>query len=364
MTALLPLLLLAAAPSPLETMGAQLEELAAKGDAAGLDALVDWPTLLERITGGLDTPKDFREGFGKGMRKASMFGAAMTQGVRGGGSVKLLRVVPAKSVVVLRVLDANGGFSYLSIETKDGKLVDLVSSTAGEAVSVLARRLYIRSSAEASQSVLERLQGKDRDFIEHAKDVTAFNAAVHDQKGAEAMKLYAALPMSVKKEKAIQLARLQAAMAVGDAEYARAIAEFQQYLPGDPSLDVVMIDGAFLKKDWALVHQLLGRVDQAYDDPYLDVLQATAWDLEGKPAKSKESLERALSREPTLAVAWDKALDAANAKQQYGEVAKLLDRAGAALSVDFRPTVAKQPTYAGFLASKEGKAWAKAKPKK
>lgn len=122
---------------------------------------------------------------------------------------------------------------------------------------------------------------------------------------AGALAIIQELPPALRKDKAIML--MEVGLDPGDDEprYLAAIKRFEEAYPGDPALDLVSIDGFFLRKEWKRMHATLDRLDRRVADPYLDVMRATAFRQANELDKALEAAKRATEREPELQDAWD-----------------------------------------------------------
>lgn len=337
------------------------------GAAAQADAFIDWNAVLDRAFAGLSIPKDFVEGFRKGYAKTSnSLANALAESVKKGGGFKLLRLrkVKDKPSALYRVTPETGGVNYIELELErraNGavRAVEVEPYLSGESLSATARRLAIRAAAEAKMGFIDKLAGKEQEFIRNAPKFKEMTDALQGGQPEKVLEIYATLPPSLQKEKTALLQRLTAAQAVDEARYQAAMADFEKWHPKDPSLDLVAIDHAFMKKDWPKVHAAVARLDDRVNgDPYLAVIRASTFMQESKLADAKKVLDASLDKEPSLAAAWWARVEVAMKAGDHADTAKQLDRVAKALSLVL-DGVASAPEYAAFRASKEGKAWLK-----
>jgi hypothetical protein len=374
MTVLLLTAALAATPisdKSLEPFVAAAEGFSASingGAAQQADSFFDWTAVLDRAFAGQSIPADFMEGFRKGYSKTSnSLANALVDTVKKGGGFRLMRLrkVNGKPAALYRVLPEAGGVNYLELELErrangSVRAVEVEPYLSGEPLSVTARRLAIRAAAEAKMGFIDKLQGKEAEFIQNAGKFKEMTENLQKGQPAKVLEIYASLPVSLQQEKTALLQRLTAAQSVDDKQYQAAMADFEKWHPKDPSLDLVAIDHSFMSKQWERVHSALDRLDKRVDgDPYLAVIHASTYMQEEKFADAKKVLDKSLAAEPTLAAAWWARVEVAMKMNDHADTAKQLDAVAKALSLQL-DGVASSAEYAAFRASKPGQAWLKA----
>jgi hypothetical protein len=338
------------------------------GAAQQADSFIDWNAVLDRAFAGQNIPNDFMEGFRKGYTKTSnSLANALVKSVQEGGGFKLLRLrksAAGKPLALYRVTPQTGGVNYLELELErrpNGAIraVEVEPYLSGETLSETARRLALRAAAEAKMGFIEKIQGKEQEFIQNAGKFREMTEALQAKQPQRVLEIYASLPVSLQKEKTALLQRLTAAQAVDDKSYQAAMADFEKFHPKDPSLDLVAIDHAFMVKQWDQVHGALDRLNKRVDgDPYLAVIHASTYMQEAKFGTAKEVLDKSLKEEPTLAAAWWARVEVAMKTNDHADTAKQLDGVAKALNIKL-DGVATSEEYAAFRASKPGKAWLK-----
>jgi tetratricopeptide (TPR) repeat protein len=373
MTLALVTALLAAAPAadkslapfsgPAESFSASING----GAAQQADAFIDWTAVLDRAFAGLSIPADFQAGFRKGYAKTSnSLATALVETVKKGGGFKLLRLrkVRGKPLALYRVTPDSGGVNYLELELERRasgavRAVEVEPYLSGEPLSATARRLAVRAAAEAKMGFIDKLAGKEGEFIKHSGSFKLMTEHLQAGRHAQVLEVYASLPLSLQQEKTALLQRLTAAQAVDDAKYQEAMADFEKWHPGDPSLDLVAIDHAYMARQWDKVHSAIARLDQRVDgDPYLAVIRASTYMQEEKFADARKVLDASIAAEPTLAAAWWARVEVAMKSNDHADTARQLTGVARALNLKL-DGVASSPEYAAFRASKPGKAWLK-----
>jgi hypothetical protein len=122
---------------------------------------------------------------------------------------------------------------------------------------------------------------------------------------AGALAIIDELPPALRKDKAIMLMEVGLDPGDDEARYLGAIERFEKAYPGDPALDLVSLDGFFLRKEFKRMHATLDRLDRRVADPYLDVMRALAYRGASEIDKATEAAKRATAREPELPEGWD-----------------------------------------------------------
>lgn len=136
---------------------------------------------------------------------------------------------------------------------------------------------------------------------------------------AGALALIRELPPALRHDKSMMLLEIGLDPGDDEARYLAAIERFEKAFPGDPALDLVSIDGFFMRRELDRLHAALDRLDQRVNDPYLDVMRALAHFEASAPRdavppvvrdasaldKAHAAVKRAIEREPDMQDAWD-----------------------------------------------------------
>lgn len=165
-------------------------------------------------------------------------------------------------------------------------------------------------SGEPMSRTFSRLLGSAQNALDSG-DFTAGDALQRiaerqragDAEGA--LRLIDELPPSIRHDKAIMLTEIGVDPADDEARYLAAIERFEKAYPNDPALDLVSIDGFFLRKQFDRLFTALDRLDKRVNDPYLEVMRALGHYQNKDHDKALAHVERAIEREPTLLDAWD-----------------------------------------------------------
>ncbi len=368
-------LLLGAAPSRDEDAFRDFAHAVEAGINEGhAEALtVDVIALFRRVTADIPTSDEFKAGFVRGMKKAGgdksvsqKFGEQLVSSVREGGSLKLLRLhsVNGETHALYRLVSGKQALNYIDLHLERSapgpvRVSDLYLYLLGETFGDSLRRLYLLGAASAQATYLDRLMGKEQTLVKFAGAFKEVQQLQQEGKHAEVVAAVAKLPPEVRKEKYFLLIRVSEAQALGDeAQYRRAIEAYEAALPDDPSLDLISVDGEFLRKQYDRALNRIDRLDRRVHDPYLEFLRGSILFAKGDERGAGQHYRAAVQAEPTLSQPYFGILTLALKQKDFKLTAETLT----ALQKN-TPVVLKNletvPAYAEFVRSKEYRSWKK-----
>ena len=272
-----------------------------KDSSAFIDGLFEMDQLFDDSIGEIPEGS-FKSGIQRGINdslKASL--KAMIDG--GDFSVRRTRNTKYGPVVLTRLLSTDGTVAYVLwrlIKNNKGavKAVDFLSLGTGEWTShTLARAAIINMPKEAS--FLQKLGGKQLEYSKGQEQFLELAKAQQAKDYKKVLERYKSLPASLKKEKFIQMVRLNAAMQVDNDEYVLAVGEFKQAHPNDLASELHSIDFYFLKKDFAAMRNSIDSIiSKVGPDSHLYGLKAVGYSSEEKHAEAANTLLLAIKTEP------------------------------------------------------------------
>jgi hypothetical protein len=338
------------------------------GDSGRIVSMIDADALLKTVTAGVSAPQAFNDGFVRSM-KTSGIGEIFAAVHKGKGNYRVLKVFvqDGKTQAICRLI-IDGALNYhdwILARGPDGTIraTDVYIAVTGEYISQTLHRVYIMAAAAADTGIMSRLMGTDRAILDHASDLQAMTASLTSRRYQEVLDIYNRLPASLQREKAFFLQRLMASEKLNDAHpgiYPTAIADYEKAFPGDPSLDLVSIDGLLLAKDYPACRRSIDRLDQwTGSDPYLDVLRGGCDILEGSPARlarAKAEYEEGIAREPTLVQAYWGLVTASLKQKDFATTAATLTRIEKDLHIKLKD-LRGSPIYGEFVKSDAYKEW-------
>lgn len=140
-------------------------------------------------------------------------------------------------------------------------------------------------------------------------------------------------------------------------EYAEALADFERFFPGDPSVEFILIDQYMMRKQYDKLHAALDAIDQAVGiDAHLLFLRGATWRMAGDPVKATAALEKAVAAEPARHNPHAALLDLALEQKDWPAVSRYLTRLDTATTLSADRIVAL-PSYAPYRGTDECRAW-------
>jgi hypothetical protein len=319
-------------------------------DAGRVDALIDYDTMGRIAIAGLPQgqavlrgflDKARSVGFGKGLCGTDQRVVAhryLGLWSKGGESWPLFRVL----------VEGNVNYqAYRPGRDKDGKvhIVDYYSFMTGELTSETMRGMFDAMSGKLKQAedalpVTERLR-------------TAMLKGDH----AAARTAIEQLPPSLRQTKAIMIHDIMISQKESDSAYQRAIESYAARFPGDPSLDLVSLDGLYLRKDYTGALAAVDKIDKAVGgDPYLDSLRASLHAENGDLDKAVHHARQAVTREAELETLWTTLLGIhvlrKDAAQTLATMDEMVTRFGSQIDEE---VVAREPQWEFLRTSPEWK---------
>jgi tetratricopeptide (TPR) repeat protein len=352
------------APDPAVVAFARnIEATVAKGDASALAAGMDWDAVLNKAMAGAPaTPKveaDFRAGFLKGVVS---FQESILKAVTGGGSYKLLRVrqVGAQPRALFRLL-AGGNVNYHEFHVTRGprgiRVGDVYVYMSGETLSESVRHGWLPMAAEANKGLVDRLAGSENEFIKTAPQWREVQRLFKAGQHKEALAGYRKLPASVQGTRMMLLTRLGITQALEEPLYLESIEAFRRAFPTDPALDLILVDGFYMKKQYDKAVESVDRLETSIGgDAHLKNVRAGLLFAKGDLEGARTWATKAVAEEPTLLDAHWTLVTVSLQQKDHAETARLLTRLESDLKVPITD-LTRVPEYAAFTKSAEYRKW-------
>ena len=348
--------------------GHAVEAAVKAGDLAALAKLIDLDAIANAAVAPLDMPDKQKKANAVALRDGlagpNSFFDTLVKNVAAGGSYKWLhtrRTKQGETTAIFRLLQPEGGMNYQEmkiVSMPHGAVVatDVFVIMTGESLSeTLGRTLKAMLAGEGKPGGLFSGKGAPKD---NRSDVLiAMSKALRENHPEQVLALYHSLPAEAKNVKAILLLRLHAASKFDQAQYTEAIEDFERRFPGDSSLDLVSIDGYFLKKQYDKAAAALERLANTLGgDPYLDGLRANVFNRLNQPEKADQLGREAVKADPALEGGYAAVLTSSLTRKDFKTTAEYLDLYNGKFDATSLQ-VAATPDYEYFRASPEGKAW-------
>jgi hypothetical protein len=319
-------------------------------DPGRIDALIDFDTLGRLAVTGAPNARAVLEGLLDKARKVG-FGAQLCGPADQPTTIRRLGTWTHDGEAWPLYRSIGVGVNYVAFRPgKDAKgkvrAVDMYSFMAGQASSAVMRDLL--------DTLLERSASEN---VKLDEKMTRIRTATLAGKEDEARAILATFPPEVRAKKGLMVQRVALSASLPPAEYQQALDEYAKLFPGDPSLDLVAVDGHWLRKDYASSLAAVDRLDRTVGgDPYLDGLRAMLHDQAGDLDKALEVARSGVTREPELQPLWWFLLTVQLDRKEVGPALATIDELGTRFGIEMSEDAMRaEPKYAFLLASPEWK---------
>ena len=211
--------------------------------------------------------------------------------------------------------------------------------------------------------------GIEAGMVSSQKLVTAMSAvktlrAAH--KPEEALATLATLddlPPEMRELRAVGVVKVFIAREISNERYSQEMARMLAKYPNDPSLALIAIDEAALRKDYAAALKQIDLLDAAIGgDAFQDAVRASMYFAMGDYKQARVRAEAAVKVEPTLMRAQFSLLDAEAALGDNAAALATLDKLVTMNQTLSAAALAKLPQYQDFAKSNEFQIWAAEHP--
>lgn len=271
----------------------ELENTIGKGDAAFLDNAFAKKEFVKRMKLPDNKEADsYTSGILQKLRLGSQLTAALTD--RDNFSFIKHYEKEGKHHVLFRIyIDKDGSLNYQDYELVKSadkcKVADVYIYMSGETMAETLSSLYntLDKHAEELNKPLadDNLEGIHE--FKNAKDL------MMKGKFTEAKEVFDKMPAYLRKTKAALLMNVRICSGLNTEDYAKAIDEYRQMFPNEPNINMLMIDGYFMQKNYAKVIQVVNALDsQINKDPLLDYYRYLSYNMMLDEEKAGQCLKR------------------------------------------------------------------------
>lgn len=297
--------------SECETFGRQLADAVNRGEPLKMVQAMDFQAFGDRVVKGLDLNEPDRTEFIKGLSNGLK--STMESQFKIWKTARFIRVtkVEGEKRILVRVLSEKGSMNFLEWVCAPNaagglKTVDCYPYITAELMSQTSRRSVLPFLAEKKKGFIERLTSNENFYVRHFPRIKEALAAMQTGDGKKASAILEALPDEVKMMPSVLTMRLQASQSVDEKIYLRVISDWEKARPGDPSLDLVAIDGGFLRKDYADCLRRINSLEKRVGpDGWLECLKSVVMNLMDDLVGARAALKQAIAIEPTLTNSYD-----------------------------------------------------------
>lgn len=332
-------------------------------------ALFDHAALVDRATKSIPATEKVKKAFREGARQAWSSDAgpvgSVLAAVAGGGTLRWLRNgdQDGERTVVFRLTRADASApEYLEIVLaprgdKSATAVDANSSADGASHAHVLRRWLLALVADAGRTLPERIAGEDRAFALAGRTFETIDLAFESGRSQDALNAWGQLSEDVRRDPAVVLARLRAALAAGTQYFDAALAQVREAKDPNTNVELFAVDVAMAtnRPTDALVaiDELVGA---GTVDPYLDALRGSILRDLDRDEEARSACRRAVSADPQLEEGYWTLLGLAIEDARHEEALTILTSMDERFEIDWRG-LADSPAYQAFLESKPGSRW-------
>lgn len=253
-----------------------------------------------------------------GLKKGMAIGNKIVESISSKGTYSLIKEYEKDKVhhIIFRLYD-NGMLNYHDFELARSKgqpkIADVYIYMTGEDLSETLKNLFAQFKDNAEDSWFSRLPNIR----------TLLNKGKHQ----EALAIYNNIPEEAKKARVFQITHIDICSGLSDEQYEKAIAEYETLYPNEPNMQLLMIDGYILRKDYAKALHAVNELDKMIDkDPLLDFYRAVCYKLMGDYAKKTECLERLVKNIPDMEEGILELIADYLAKEEFEKAKPLVDK--------------------------------------
>lgn len=273
----------------------ELENSIKKREGEFLDNAFDKDAFIKRIdlTGMANS-----KGFGDGVMSKMKLGTQVSNSLSDQDSYEFIKHYTKDKVhhVIFRlygVEESTLNYHDFELIKVDGKcmIADMYIYLSGETLAETMRNLYKSMVGNNDDNKPSKFSGMD--------DVADIKKLMQRGKYAEARRIYETLPDNLKNAKPIMLTNILICSNLSNNDYDEAIKKFQLKFPNEPNMNLVMIDGYYLQKEYAKMLSAINALDsQINKDPLLDYYRYLSYNLLEDKANSKLYLTRLVNNKP------------------------------------------------------------------
>ena len=333
----------------------------------GAENFIDWKALVDRAMLNLDMSETNKAAFTRGVVSAVQgpngLLAQLQSTIHSGGTFKMTRVLqePAGTRVRFRMEHSEGGVNFHDylLQDQGGRIraIDIRIAATGEDMSQTLHRVEMLTLAQSNRSFLDRVTGRDVEFVKHFKDITAITAANQSKNCEEALRITATLPESVRNEKFCLLQEYQAALSSTRPEaLVNVVERFRSAYPHDVAVDLLSIDYYVTKENVPEAIQCALRFNKNLEGDAAVIALIAGLQLQNSQVEAaRKSIDEAIQLEPDRQDSlWSKVMITA-AQKEFATTRDTLKLLATDFGIDIDMSAYEQvEQMKPFLASPEG----------
>lgn len=321
--------------------------------------------IINRALSGFELPTKQVNEITKGMhagRPIHNLITQLSQNQKAGGSYELVNTASraGERHAILRMVDPNGAMNYhdLRLLEQNGKICadQIFIAMTGESFADSLKTVLAPMIASES-SIVSRLSGESQKQLKELEMQRDLVTAARNGQAAQVKQLYEKLSAKSQAMKLVQLGRIMASANEDDVVYLALLDQYAERFPDDPSLGLVLIDAAYLRKDPV-------KLQKAYDalnawtggDYYLTLIISTAMAEFGELERGKALYRNIDPQSFRTENAHDIGLGSAMALDEFDGMLRHLTALKNEYNYDFQD-LRQVEGYEGFVQSEQFKEW-------
>ncbi|MEX1026300.1 MAG: hypothetical protein WD226_14625 [Planctomycetota bacterium] len=304
-----------------------------EGDGSLVLAALDYGAILDEVTADLDVPPAFLGGIVQSLRGEHSFAQSILddRGHRTRYACVSVELEDRKLIATFRHQPSTGleYHRYHLVPTNDRvlRIRDIELVAAGERWSERVRRLCIERLVAQDRARLAALDSLERAEYEHRREFDRIDAALLRQNGPEALERLERLPTPLRGSRRVVALMLEAARFIDRSPFDALHQAAMKAFPDDEGIALFAWRRAEHRGDRATLlrlHASLSEAENLIPDGYRDAVAAGAFREAGDLKSAAILAERAVSREPSLELAWNVLLDVTLARMDFPRVREVL----------------------------------------
>ena len=271
------------AATDLDAFAEKIEKSIQAKDPSFLNNAFDKITLGEKLTEG-NVKQEFKNQFLKGYFDNFHFGDTIVRVCsQPNSSYRIVHTYQknGENHVLFRMVLTNGGLNYHDyriIKKSSGelKISDIYIYANGETITHQGNRIFLQAALSYGMSKGNKISPEEKTMASAFATLKQMNKANAKNKPRQVIKLYKQLPAKFQEQKLPMLIALINYSKFSEPDYIKTMEEYKKRFPGDPSLNLIMLDYYFLRKDWKTLNATIDELNRKVDgDPYLKIYTAS-----------------------------------------------------------------------------------------
>jgi hypothetical protein len=275
----------------------QIENSIKKGNAVLLNTSFDEDEFIKKMN--LPATSEGK-GFAKGVLKKMTLGSQLVNALNDRDNFEFIKQYEknGRQHIIFRLYtDKEASLNYQDYElikiNGECRIADVYLYMSGETLS--------ETLANTFNSLFQKSGDAEQKNLTGLEDVKEIKLLMNKGKNAEAKEIYDALPGYLKKTKMVLLLNILICSNLAADDYNTAIKDFQEKFPNEPNMNLLMIDGYYLQKDYTKMLAAVNALDtQINKDPLLDYHRYLSYSLLEDEQNSLLCLRRLVRNMPDL----------------------------------------------------------------